>query len=106
MLRLLLSWTTLPACGERNTVVTCCGPVRVLDEYVAHDVTVHVAQPEVAARVPVGEPLVVEAHEVQDRRVEVVYGHRPVGDVHAQLVDRSVAGAAPDAAAGEQHREC
>ena len=37
-----------------------------------HDVAVDVGQAEVAAGVAVGQPLVVEAEQVQDRGVQVV----------------------------------
>ena len=34
-----------------------------------------VGQPEVAAAVAVGEPLVIDAHQVEDRGMEVVHMH-------------------------------
>ena len=41
-----------------------------------HDTAVDIGQPEVAAGIPIGEPLVIEAHEVQNRLVKVVNMNR------------------------------
>src|SRR5262245_57537095 len=43
-----------------------------LRQDVSDDISVHVRQPVVSSRVPVGELLVIQAHEMQDRCVEVV----------------------------------
>ena len=47
-----------------------------------------VGQAEVAAGVAVGEPLVVQAEQVQDRRLQVVDVDRVLGDVEAEVVGR------------------
>ena len=64
-----------------------------------------VGQPVVAAVVEIGETLVVEADQVQDRGVQVV----DVGLVRrwrsAEFVGRADGHAALDAAAGHPHRE-
>src|SRR3954469_23036763 len=57
-----------------------------LPDYLA----VHVGQAEVAAGVAVGELLVVEAHQVQDRRVQVVDVDRVLLRLEAELVGRAV----------------
>ena len=54
------------------------------------DLPMHVGQPEVAAGVVEGELLVVEAEQVQDRRLEVVDVDGVLGDVEAQVVGRAV----------------
>src|SRR3712207_8556781 len=51
----------------------------------------------------VGEPLVVEAHEMEDRGVEVVDVHPAVDGAEAQLVGGAVDVPALDAAAGQPH---
>ena len=66
---------------------------------------VHVGQAEVAAGVAVGQPLVIEAQQVQDRRVQVVDVDLVLDGVVAVVVGRAVAEAALDAAAGQPHRE-
>ena len=42
------------------------------DDFLNH-MAMHVGQPEIASRVTVGEFFVVEAHEVEDGGVEVIY---------------------------------
>ena len=54
-------------------------------------VPVDVGEPEVAARVAVGEPGVVEAHQVQDRGVEVVDVDGILGGAVAVVVGDAVA---------------
>ena len=51
---------------------------------------VHVGQAEVAALVAVGQPLVIEAEQVQDRRLQVVDVDRVLDDVEAEVVGRAV----------------
>ena len=53
----------------------------------------HVGQAVVAAGVAVGEAFVVEAHQVQDRRVEIMHVDRVVADVDAVVVGFTVNGA-------------
>ena len=48
----------------------------VLRQDLRHDVAVHVGQPEVAALEPVRQPRVIDAEQVQDRRLQVVDGDR------------------------------
>ena len=55
---------------------------------VSDDVAVDVGQAVVTAAEAVGESLVVEAHEVQDGRVEVVNMDLLLGRVPAELVGR------------------
>ena len=55
-------------------------------EDLANDLAVYVGQPEVAAGVAVDQPGVVDAHQVQDRRVVVVDVHGVGDDVDAELV--------------------
>ena len=54
-------------------------------------VAVNVGQAVVAAAVAVGQLLVVEAHQVQDRRVQVVDVDLVLDGVPAELVGRAVA---------------
>ena len=59
----------------------------------------HVGQPEVAALEPERQPLVVDAQQVQQRRVQVVDLDDVLHRVVAQLVGRPVRDAALDPAA-------
>ena len=65
----------------------------------------HVGQPEVAALEAVGQPLVVDAEQVQHRGVQVVDVDDVLDGVVAELVGRAVGDAALDAAAGQPDRE-
>src|SRR5262249_24533403 len=69
------------------------------------DSPVDVGQAEVAAGVAVGELLVVEAEEVEDRGVEVVDVDLVRDRGEAELVGGAVDVAAAGAAAGQPHRE-
>ena len=62
---------------------------------------VHVGQAEVAALEAVGQPLVVDAEQVQHRGVQVVDVDDVLDGVVAELVGRAVGDAALDAAAGQ-----
>src|SRR5262245_14420279 len=73
-------------------------PYASRDELLAH-LAEHVRQPEVAPLVAVDELRVVEAQQVEQRRVQVVHGHRVLDDVVAVIVGAPVADAGPDAAA-------
>ena len=53
--------------------------------------SVHVGQAELAALIGVGQPLVVQAQQVQDRGLQVVDVDRVFDDVEAQFVGRAVA---------------
>ena len=65
----------------------------------------HVGQPKIAASVAVGEPLVVEAQQVQHRRVQIMHARRILHGLEAELVGGAVGYAAPDAAAGHPYAE-
>ena len=65
----------------------------------------HVGQTKIAAGVAVGQLLVIEAQQVQDRRVQVVDVNAALDRVPAKLVGGSVDVARFDAAASEAHRE-
>ena len=52
--------------------------MRLRDD-VVHDLAGDVGQPEVATAVLVGQPLVVDPHEVEDRRVQVMDGINSYG---------------------------
>ena len=51
-------------------------PSKLLRDDVADYLAVYVGQPEVATSVAVGQPFVVEAHQMQNRRVKVMDVHR------------------------------
>ena len=64
-----------------------------------------VGEAEIAAGVAIGDALVVEAEQVQDRRVVIVNVARIGDDLHAVLVGLTVGDAAADAAAAEERAE-
>ncbi len=59
-----------------------------LSQDIPHNLAVHIRQAEVAAGVVEGQLLVVEAQQVQDRRLEVVDVDGVLGDVEAEVVGR------------------
>ena len=65
----------------------------------------HIGEPEIAAGVAEGEPLVVEAEAVENRRLQVVYMNFIRGDVEAEFVGRAMRYARLDATASQPHRE-
>ena len=67
---------------------------------VTHDVTVYVGQAEVSTRVSIGQLLMVEAHEVQDRGVQIVNVDSVFDGGQSKLIGRAVAESAFDTAAG------
>src|SRR5690606_19729910 len=93
-----------------------------LRDDVVDDVAVDVRQPEVAALVTIREAAVIDAEEVEDRRVEIVDVHRPrsprllrrlrherlaigIDDVVAVVVGAAIGDAVLHAAARHPHRE-
>src|SRR6478752_7082928 len=65
----------------------------------------HVRKPIKAALEFVGELGVVNAHEVQDGRLQVVNVDRVAGDVVSEVVGRAVADSGTNATAREEHAE-
>src|SRR5262245_13404798 len=76
---------------------------RLGDQLLDH-VAVDVREAEVAARVAVGELLVVEAHQLEDRRLEIVDVDALLHRLEAELVGRAVDVAALRAAARQPRR--
>src|SRR4029079_19494577 len=70
-----------------------------------HDLSVHVRQAEVATLELVDQTLVVDAQHVQDRRLQVVHGHRVRGDVVAEIVRLAENGPPLHPSAGDPHAE-
>ena len=77
----------------------------ILSNEFVNNAAFNVRQPEVAAGVAVGELLVVEAQEVQNRGVQVVDVDAVLDGLEAEVVGRAVDVAAAHAAAGQPHRE-
>src|SRR5262249_6463894 len=65
----------------------------------------NVREPEVAAAVTIGQLRVIDAEQVKDRRVQIVYVDRFLDGLEPEVVGRAVDRAALDAAAREPHRE-
>ena len=61
-----------------------------LGQHVVDNLAVHVGQPELPALVLERQPLVVDAHQVQDGGVQVVDVHRVFSDVVAERIGLSV----------------
>ena len=65
------------------------------------DFTVHISQAEVASAVPKGQFFVVDSHQVQQRRVEIVDVHFLLGSVPAEVVGGSVSESRADTGPSE-----
>lgn len=76
-----------------------------LRQNLLHDAPLRVGQPELATAVAIGELLVVETEQVQDRGVEIVDRHLARYRFGADLIGRTVTIAGLHAAAGEPHGE-
>src|SRR5262249_30076713 len=72
-------------------------------EELLHHGSMDVSEPEVAARVTVGEGFVVEAEEVEDRGVQVVDVDGVLDGLEAEFVGGAMDMAPLDAAAGQPH---
>lgn len=67
--------------------------------------TINIRQPEVPPRVPERQLRVVEPHDVQNGRMEIVHVARVLDDRRTPLIRRAVGRSALDAGAGQQARE-
>ena len=65
------------------------------------DFTMHISQAEVASAVPKGQFFVVDSHQVQQRRVEIVDVHFLLGSVPAEVVGGSVSESREDTGPSE-----
>src|SRR5579863_3517888 len=74
-------------------------------EQFRHDAARYIGEPEIPAGVAVGEFLVIESEQVQQRRVQVMHVYLVLRGGEAELVGRSMDVAAFDAATGDPHRE-
>src|SRR6266540_1420463 len=87
--------------GQRTTRAETTGS----GEDGGRDLAGDIGETEVASAVVVGELLVVEAHQVQDRRVQVMDVHAVLDGGDAELIGGAVNVATLDAASGQPHRE-
>ncbi len=67
----------------------------LLSQDLTHDVAMHVGQAEIAAAVAIRQPLVVEAHEVQNGGVQVVDVDAVLDGCDAEFVGGAVDVARP-----------
>ena len=86
-------------------VLPVIADVNLSCENLADDVSTDVGQAEIAAGVAIGQLLVVQAQQVQDRRVQIVDVDLVFDGVIAVFVGGAVAHARLHAAAGQPHRE-
>src|SRR3954462_4707420 len=74
------------------------------DDVVDHG-TGHVGEAEIAAAVAIGQLRVIDAEQVEDRRVEIVNVHRLVDRLEAEVVGGAVTHPPLDPAPAQPHRE-
>ena len=68
-----------------------------------HHFSVHIRQAESSSLMLEGQAFMVEAHAVQDRRIQIVNVHRILNDVVSVVVSLTEHMPATDAAAGKPH---
>src|SRR5262245_25875509 len=78
--------------------------VRLSNNRMNH-IAVDVGEAEVAAGVAIGQARVVESHQMQDRRVQVVDMDPVFGGAEAKVIGGAIGKAAANAAAREKHRK-
>src|SRR5436190_1017483 len=76
-----------------------------LRQHLADDLAVHVRQAEVAAAEAVREAQMIQAHKVQQRRMQIVNRDAILDGAMSDLVGGTVARAPSDAATGEPDGE-
>src|SRR6185503_275283 len=94
--------------GPRGCAAPALHPLRRLvvgQDFPHHPRRLDAGEPLVEALEAVAEPLVIEAKQVEERRLEVADVHRILDDVVGEIVRLTVGHAAPDAAAGHPQRE-
>ncbi len=89
----LVCWTALSTIADHS------------HQHIMHNFAVDIRQAEVAALVAVGESRVVDAHEMQDRRVQIVNMHRFLDDVVTEVVRHTVRQALLHSGSGHQYGE-
>ena len=82
-----------------------CVPIMLSRQNSGDHLAMHVGEPHVAAAEAVGQPLVIHAQEMQDRRVQVVDLDLVFDGVITVVVGGAVDRAALDSAAGHPHGE-
>src|SRR5262245_66301128 len=74
-------------------------------EQLTDDLSADIGQAELASLESVGESLVIQSHQMEDRRVEIVNFDRILDDVVAEIVGASERDAGLDTAARHPDRE-
>ena len=98
--RLSAYWATVPTASRSAT-----GRFETSREDRLVDDSLDVGQPHVAAGVAIGQALVVEPEQVEDRRVQIVHVHRVLDGLVAELVGLAVGDPWLDAPAGQPEGE-
>src|SRR5688572_19820592 len=78
--------------------------VNVLGQHWLDDAARDVGEPEIATLVAVGQLLVVEAHQVEDRCLDIVDAHRLAGRAETELVGAANGHSGTNASARHEHR--
>src|SRR3989442_23453 len=92
-------------CNRRDQSSRRRSPSLGSGEDVLHNAPMDVSEPEIAARVAVGEAFVIDAEKMEDGRMEIVYVNRMLGHIDAELVRTAVSHSTLDATTREHHRE-
>ena len=75
----------------------------MLGEDRLNELAVHISEPEIATLKSIGQFFVIEAEQMQNRRVQIVHVHFVAHDPEAEFIGFAKNGAGLDASAGEPH---
>ncbi len=64
-----------------------------------------IGQTKIATGISIRQPGVINAQQVKNRRVKIVYMHRLLDSVHAHFIGRPIYHSTPNTTPCEQHRE-
>ena len=76
-----------------------------LSDDLADNFAFDIGQPEIAALESIGEARVIEAQEMKNGGLQIVYVYTVAGDVKAEFIGFTVCDSGFDATAGKPHRE-
>ena len=81
------------------------GVISLSGDQVVQHVASYIGKAEIAAAVTIGQLQVIDAHQIEDGRVDIVHVNRLLDGLESKLVRGTIDRAAFDSAAREPHRE-
>src|SRR5438045_2990911 len=88
-----------------EVIIPFADKILPLRQNILHDMPLYIGQPKVTPLETIGQLFMIEAEQVQDRRLEIMDVDFVAGDSEAEFVGLTVGNAMFDAAPGEPDRE-